>query len=34
MLGISNEGLDLYTSGKELHFSQFYRIEAVKNIYR
>ena len=34
ILGISNEGLDLYTSRKELHFSQFTHFEGVRNIYR
>ena len=34
ILGISNEGLDLYTSRKELYFSQFTHLEGVRNICR
>ena len=34
ILGISCEGLNLYTVRKELHFSQFTHIEGVRNICR
>ena len=34
ILGIFNEGLYLYTSRKELHFSQFTHFERVRNICR
>ena len=34
ILGISCEGLNLYTSIKELHFSQFTHFEGVRNICR
>ena len=34
ILGISNEGLYLYTSRKELYFSQFTHFEKVRNICR
>lgn len=34
ILGISYEGLDLYTSKKELCFSEFRHLKAVRNICR
>ena len=34
ILEISNEGLDLYTSRKELYFSQFTHFEGIRNICR
>lgn len=34
IIGISSEGLDLYISRKELHFSHFCHLEAVRNICR
>lgn len=34
ILGISSEGLNLYTSRKELHFSEFNHLEGVRNICR
>lgn len=34
ILGISIDGLDLYTTMKELEFDEFHNIGAVNNIYR